>query len=853
MMPLLVISLVLLASGTQDDPPVEAAPIEQKLPNYNELAESYRQDLARAYLREVAMLLGSEGVTPDNFDVALELTRRALEWIPNDLGAWRVALDIARVARAAPGGRELERDVIMTINRLDPSDEVMRLIRLTEAINSAETAEGRLAGYDKVLTPQARQQLGPHITSRLVFEKALLLNRMGDIDGFARLLAEAVSIDPAFPAATEMAAGFFAARTNDLGAAAELLVAALVANPTKLNLYLDLGAVLMAEGAYRSAERIFAMAEFVAADAELLKRCDIASDLVLAQWGAGDPVRALNTIRIRIDRIDEDFRRMVQSFDPNVSITQVRSVSAPLPPMMSMLHAVLAREVNDPKADATVERMNTSFKELLTRLEEKPAGNEAIMASLLLDNLWVMLLLGGDVEETQEMLDRANRISPLSDEAQKRFDGWLKLRRGEFDAAVEVLQPLAADDNMARLGLGQALVARGNARDGARELLAVARAERGTALGLFAGARLAELVKVHPEPGPSAAALDAALAALPHGFDRTIENSRQVLAITIVPEATTYTAFQRILYKVTFTNRSNLALAIDPMGPLDARAAFSLVMIMIAAEPVELPVQLIPIDRRIELGPQQSLTVTLDISLLPFGAMVAVNSLKGMSTELRCVANFQPAGGRVIPGFMGAEGRSGLVRVDGVRMDEAWTQRTWGKLKETGIVSDPHDFAQMATSLTLQEDVKDRPRMLRLTQEWAELARAYSKYPPVVQAWIILTLTNTTLADGPFLEAARETGDPLVLGAYLLRRARDPADPVFDAARRLDNAFLHSLADSVQSAIRRRMEEMQRSFGIGDGQAPPSSPPSSPPPSPPPAPPPAQPTSPTPPATPPSP
>lgn len=834
MMASIALCLVLLAAGVADDPAPSPLPESPPVPvsepqaaesppdaparlaSYDELQESYRPTLARAYLREVGMLLSSEAVTPNDFEIAIELVRRAMRWIPDDANAWRVVLDLGRVARNAPGGRDLEREAIAALSRLEPDDEVIRLLRLSEAVNSAETAEERLDGYDKLLSPQVRQQLGPRIASRLAFERALLLSRMGDLDGFARSLADAVATDPAFPAATEMAAGFFASRMDDLAGVAELLVAAIVANPAQLSIYLDLGALLMSQGAYASAERIYRMADLIAAYRDPRTICDVATDLALAQWGNGDPRGALHTLRLRIKRIDEDIQRVIQRISPEMSISELRSKKAVVPPLIATLMAVLAQETSDPNADSDRERMEAAFKGALDDLEKESASGTRV-AALRLEHLWALLLLGGNLEVVKDLLARANAASPLSEEAQQRFDGWIAFRSGELETAIERLRPRAVEDNMARLGLGMALVAHGETRDGARELLAVARAERGTALGLFAAARLAEIVNAVPESGPGAAALEAAVAALPPGFDRFMQNARDALSWTVTPEATTYAALDPIRFRVTLVNRSNLTLAIDPLGPIDARAAFAVTISMIGFDTIQLPTAVIPIDRRIELAPQERMSFTVDLSVLPFGAVIALHSLRGMSLELRCVSNFLPMEPRVTPGFLGAEGRSTMVRVDGVRMDDAWKERTWGELDRTGLVPDPRDFVMMAASLTMQENVRDRPLMLRLQTEWAKLAKAFEAYPPVVQAWLLMVLSNTTLADGAFLDVARASGDPLVLGAFLLRRARDPADVAFDVARRMSDPFLHLLADSVQAAIARRLDEMQRAFGIGGG------------------------------------
>lgn len=797
---------------TQVPPPAAA---QLPLPDAAALVEQYRPKLAEAWLREVVLILGSPTVTPENFEPALDLAAAAAAMTPDDPEAWRVALIAAQLcAPGVPHARKLEHEAVARIVKLDPSDQVSQFLRLTQVIDSFDTAEQRLAAYRKLLTPESRQTIGPAMSARLAFEMALLQSRTGDIDGFAKSLAEAVSLDPAFPAATEMAAGFFAGRVNDIGAAAELLIAAIVANPTRLATYMDVGAVLMSEGAYRSAVRIFRLALLVNAERSVSAANDITCDLAMAQWGSGDSAAALVTIRQRIQWMDERHRRMLARTNPDMPQRELEQTVSPLSPLMATIYAALARSTKAPEAEKAIARLALNFKALAEDAVRAGEQGTIKMAGLMLEMAWATLILGSDPSLVPEMVQGVHKLTPLEEDAHNRFAGWQRLRIGDVEGALTVLRPLAEKDPMARLGFGEALIASGDVRDGAREVLAVANAERGTALGLFAADRIQELVGARPAVGSSAAALDAAVAELPQGFDRAIESSAATLSLTIVPEKETYGPFERVRFKVTLSNRSALTLAIDSQGPIMSQSACSVSISAIGARGGDLPPAIIPIDRRLQLAPLETMTFIYDASITDLGAFMTANPLKGLSATARCVVNFIPRDPRVTVGFMGREALSAPIRINGMRTDAESLERAWASLRTPGVLPDPVQFALMGHFLATQENQNDPASMQALVLQWQELAAMWKRYPPLVQSWLIMVMPSQAVADKPLLEVMRESIDPMVITSFLLRRVTTASDSMLDVARRNPDARLSRLADGVQRAMERKLDERQREFGL---------------------------------------
>lgn len=781
-----------------------------------ELEASAKTMLAESWLRESYLILATPDVVPENIAAAMDLGLSALELTPDRVDGWRLVLGLAQVAEPGfPGARDVARQAVKRIVKLDPEDQVARLLRISDTIDEMPTAEARVDAYRRFLAPEVVPQIGSTVAARLAFDLALLLNRMGDVDGFSRTLGQAVALDPAFPAATEMAAGFFQARVNDPAASAELLIAAVVANPANVRAYSALGSLLMQEGAYDGAARVYRLGLLAANGSHSNSAIDgMTADLALALWGQGNVKDAITLVSKRVAAVDLDFRGRVQQANKNMSLAEAQKRLAPLDPLLATVNAVLLRTSNASNADDAVARMGLAFRLELERQTKMGDATAESSAGLALNNAFVTLMLAKDVSSIPKMVETAEQILPLSDEAKNRFAGWHRLRSGEAAGAVEVLSPLAAGDVMARLGLGLALVETGRRQEGARELLAVANSERGTMLGLYAADRLAELVGARPGATPVGARMEQVLADLPSGFDRFCENAERALAVQVVPVKSTLEAFQPVRFRITVTNRSELTLALDPQGPIDTRAAFSPTISLVGQHGGALSPTVLPIDRRLELAPGETMSFELDASLYELGAILSAAPLGGCNLTMRVVINFIPSQPRVLVGFIGREVTSEMVRVNGVRTDDAWVESAWAAIKEPDSQQDLVTMALLGHWLVSKEDLNDRPLVLELSQQWSRFAESFRKLPPLAQAWLLMELPGGSEAIKPLLEVAKESTDGRVAVSYLLKRVDNPRDAMLDVARRSGDARLGRLADSVQASIERRRAAKQREFGL---------------------------------------
>ena len=107
--------------------------------------------------------------------------------------------------------------------------------------------------YEQLLADGRSSKLDSRVAARLAFDAALLQRQLGDIEQFARWLAESVALDPSYPEAMSLAAGFFGDESADVHRRAELLASTVLSNIRDSTTQVALAEFLLAYGDYKDA------------------------------------------------------------------------------------------------------------------------------------------------------------------------------------------------------------------------------------------------------------------------------------------------------------------------------------------------------------------------------------------------------------------------------------------------------------------------------------------------------------------------------------------------------------------------------------------------------------------------
>jgi hypothetical protein len=782
--------------------------------------------LSAAWLADLYPLTRDPDITDEGYQAALASAIRCARLAPDRRAAWDLALLLAdQVEIGAPdAARAARKEALEALSKLDPADDVVRLARISDAIDAHPTADARVRAYESILAERNRAAIGAPVAARLAYQLASLQSRIGNPELFARWLADSVKTDPGFPAAAQAAAGFFRMRVNDPAADVELLSVAVEANPRDIQTWGALLGVLLDGGAFRGAERVARLAIAVA-DGERRNESVYAftGDLATALWGSGQRDAAIRELDLRMGRLTSDFRRFLSMLDPSITNERLEREFPPLPSTLSIAMLGLAKRQGDQaRSDQLLERALRGVDTEIKRAQDGGADARTV-GSLDVQKLTVTLLFSKDVSKAQALLDSAAKSGALGEQGRARFAAMIDWRKGKVEEAIKALAPIRTEDPLARYAYASALADAKRQADAANEFKALAQAHVGTSIGLLALDRLAEVLaqqtllstQLSPEIAARAKALEDALVAhLPRSVDDLVENPLRALTVEIAASSTTVRPYEPLDFKVRMRNNSRIPLAIGRDAPISGKVTLRASAPRAGtADPAELPPQPILIDRRLRLLPGEEISVDVEAALTVIGLLLSIEPLDAHLVNVAVVSNPAAATGDQAPGLLGSVTGAPPIQFTGVVVTPEWVAESRALAKTAGSIDAVIRTALLAHAAAdparLPESVRGESKAI-----WDELAADWKALPERAQAWVLGVLPPETPAMAPLIEAARATTSPSVLRSWVLNRITDPKDPILDVCRRSGDADLAQLADAVTWTVERRAARAMQEAGL---------------------------------------
>lgn len=760
--------------------------------------------LAAQYTRGALQMLRTQPLTIEMMEVAAILLDEAARMTPNDADLWRLIVELAAL-------RENDADRAKAVERLvqlDPTDDAAKLQRAYFAIERHQTAEDRAQAYRSLLTEPSKRELGPAVASRLAMDLALLERRRGDSRAFAEWLAEAVKLDPSNHAAASLAAGFFRMHLTDPFAEAELLSTVFLANITDINVQVALASHLLEHGAYVGAERIYRFAVSCHKAIRAFAADGVVADLATAQWARGDAAGALRTILDRQRESDARLRNRLRVETPELTSMDVAKHTAHLDPPLATTLAAIHSRLKDGQAADALNRAIQSHESQIASLAQDVAANAGRIALLRLQAAWITLWLGGEPESAEAYLRGAAEFQPLSDAAAARFEGWTMLRRGDAKAAAERLAPYVDQDAPAALGHALAQLELGQQRSAARELLAIARAQPGSLIGVWAADRLAELLGQRVVLTETAAAMERLIARIPTTIDRFAEQPNTAVSIRVVPSKTTFVAYEPLLVNIEIANHAPIPMAIDPNGPIRPQVMLRTSLSAAQSGSGESPPTVVDLGRSLRLMPRERMTIPIDLRRTSLGFLLDQVPATGSMVRVRAILNpLMMPEGALLPGLLGTEVEAPPIRVDGARLNRAWVEDTAAAMMNEEIEIDLPRLAMLshlAAGQLLPNAQEEDRRIFELTR--SALVEAFARLDGIGQAWLLTVMPTSTELDS-LLALGRKSDDRFVRIAYLAHRIRFADDPIVRAVRESDDPVQRRLGELITIVVERRAAE----------------------------------------------
>ncbi len=765
---------------------------------------SPEERLAMQLDRLAVQLLKSDAITPLTIETAAILIREATELDPGNAELWRFAATVAKLSDNESDYRR----ALGQILRLDPHDDVARLNRVNLDLERFNNVDDRIHRYRSLLTEENRERLGRGVASRLALDLALLLDRHGDIDGFSEALTLAVEIDPANRAAAAIAAGFFRMHVEDPYAQAELLTNLVLADPTDATTQVVLARLLLENGAYEGAERMYGLAIGNFDSSGHSRPGSLLADYAITQWANGRGDAALAAIHLRQQEVDRRFRFEARKENPDLNPVERAKLHAPLTLTLASAHAAIAVSQNEPDSMATVERTIERYQDLIANGSDgKPLAPNLVVEGRL-QMAWVSIWLEGDLERAESFIRMAEQDHQLSDEARIRFDGWLALRRGEFDRAIELLDQVAQSDPAAQLGLAQAYLETGRRRDGARALLATMLSQPCSLLGVWAANQLADLLGRRVPATEHAQRLEELIASIPQYFFRYPQSPTLAVEVKANPAKMVFQPWEPVIINIEITNNSGFPLAIDRDGPIRPQVIllFSSTLQTIGVKQ-ELPPVVIDIERRTRLEPRETITIPVNLMRYQLGTELQPIADRGTLLSARALLNFTVTNKAiVVPTLLGSMVETPPIRVEGVDIGSTWVVQTVQGLAELDK-SDLVRMAMLANVVVRPLSARAGDEQRRLLSAAAEaLTDAYSKLDSKSQAWLLSVIPAGKMHPG-IRDLAQQSEDHHVQLTYVLFHLAGLDDPMLETAMQSENKNLARFAElysGVQTSIQAR-------------------------------------------------
>lgn len=721
--------------------------------------------------------------------------------------------------RAEAAYRMNDREALLArtrdIVRLDPFDTTAQLRLITLQVDRLQTAQGRLAAYDRFLG-RAGAGIDPSVRSRLALDAALLAREMGDDAGFAQRLSVSTRLDSSNKEAAALASLYVATRMpGDRLANLEMASNLLLADPVDPNLHFALASELAKNGAYAQAERFHANARHVRSqDATQEASESIEIERFILLWYNEGPQAAHKAMMT-----DLEYKRylqqllieqMTKSGVPTTDTEKPEDIRLGLQTeRLRMLAADAAEDragVAESIADyaRSVERIVNLLNDRTRRPSTMTDADAATrIYSMLVERLIIHAWTGVGL---QDMVDQL-RDSPLlsGDKPDPVSLAWASFSLETPEQSVKRFEDLLADHSLARVGLALAYERAGSLDAAIEQYRLITQQFPISVAAAWARSRAMRLGNsdiTRTELTPRA---EAIAKAVPDWVDLTLREPWRLLSLSIETTSDRLGAMDPALLNITIRNNTPVPLGLGADRPIISRLllAPSIDSGIDTGGRAQNP-EVVEINERLRLGPGEELTVRAwgDAGFAGLSAEVA--TLASSRGRFRAIQGFTIVLGALGPGPMcqSAESRpftrlalaeatlppaelaAQLAQASGDALRHALGALRLLALEPGASATELEAAALAAAQRYAGADEATRCLMLAVLPH-AGLAPALASFDESVRA-----------------RAASETS-PSVLSLLLLTRVTGPADPLFDLPAVRAEA---SLTPVVQ-AMRARMGE----------------------------------------------
>ena len=753
-----------------------------------------------------------------DYRIAKELLAIASALQPNDQTILRLYME---AAAGADDGQAL-RDISRRLVKLDPDDTVSLLRVVSAKISDLQTAEQRLAAYDRFVKGEGSESFDAAVRSRLALDGALLAREQGDMLGFADRLSTSIELDPTNRDAATLALTFYSAHPDDSKPTGrlDLMFQVLWTDPFDPTIYSAIVSELLSRGAYKGALR-FAKLQRTIYNVQVHQVPDSDENAFdLAEWSLLGPDAVIRRLSDGLEKQRQytmEMRKRAQekavALDAFPTPESVRLSASRERSRIVCAAAILDRErASIFLADlaSTVGMLSRDADDPVRRPEgwsEEQATAYAGEASI--DLCWLRLLTGLQLDEASKSLAALHESKQMDPSVLARFDAWLELRTGDKARAEQVLGALAPTDPLAAIGHALAAELRGDPNTAIVRNAAIARDHVGDVAGAFAATRYTVLTGERLRPSDTAKALEADAFGVPTWLDSMVENPRRVMSLEVKALRADVSPLERTPVRVTLRNTSQIALPMGPDKPLCTRLLF--------APQVDMGAEILPtadlvwvanMDRRLRLLPNESVDILVWPDLGPLSFEMEWWIPRPAKIRWRVLQGFELSPQRMYdsaPQMLTADVEPLMRRLPpraGAPFDSLQSTLQTGGPREITDVLLSLKLQIVATKMQATDSPLTPERIDQLFEVISRRAASGSLQRSTKMLVMCLSPNQKIIAQTLRLDQviAQET-DEDVLAVALVLRATGPTDPLFTTPAVLRSTRLTALAQLVKDRM----------------------------------------------------
>lgn len=827
----LALTLLAGAAPSQVQPPAQVAPASG--PPVFTLKSFAAHSLARLALIDLRLRSVPE---PEDCAIACKLVGSAETFLPGDpeLVRWQSVL-----AEAAEDEAELEAQLRRMV-AADPRDTAVQFRLISLQLNKIQSVEDRLAAYERLLSP-AGSKIDPAVRSRLALDSAILFRERGDTERYGQSLKLACTLDGTNKEAAAAALAFFAVRLDDPMGKLELLANLLNADPLDGYTHVDLAHHLAAGGAFEAAGRFLTNSRALF----LRSRIDTGTDGLIQEltldWQLKSPNEVLKRLQLALDSRQNEVKQMVESLkEQGVGAEQLPDPNdVRLEPTLDRLRMMAAAAAGNEKAiQETVEDLRETyfgaFKRLDDLVKNPPPGTElpkdpqATVRDLKLEMISALGWPGCGLQIAGEDLKAVEAEwgeAPESD-ALKEARAWMLARTERAAEAMEMFKSLPSERSSHRIGVAVTLETLKRRDEAVAAYQRIVAELPLTVEACWALWRLSELKAQSPAATPLADKMRAFAGGIPTRLDEMCRDPRSYQDLSIAVVSGTLSPLDSSYAKVRLTNLSAMPLALGPGLPIDAR-----IMLSPSIETTRswlkalVRPEVVDMERRLRLMPRETIEVLTWVDPGLTGWLIESLSDETVRVRLRAIQGYRrDESGQVVPGSNSlAAASESLERTPLIEslLSAAEIAQRFGACSEAEL---PAVVVAARTRLLAQipppapkarddsspepQPLDDRPVLADedRTVIAAAAAARFGKASPPARALMVAGLPHEGQVAPMriFDEVCRSESDPTVLGAVIVSRIKDAADPILEAAKASPDARLSAIATLHASRLEKK-------------------------------------------------